>query len=369
MNLYILIFLLIIATIPFFQSKKSKSIIIPVIIFILSVIVGVRYNVGTDYTTYVDIYNSSSPITLSSIETYQKEPLFWLLMAILKTLGSESPVFFFTTISLITSYNIYRTILNFKMELSILSILLYFCLFWLNHQTNTVRHGIMVSYVWLAFSYITVGNRKAFFKYIIIGGLFHSLGFIFLPFIFFLNRTLNKKLLFILLTISIVSVVRPFAIPLLSWLVELFLFPGAGKIIYYVNDYYWEEDVRMALRISSGMLLNLSIAILLYKNRRGLSVKILYFNILFNCLIISSVVAFVFSTVGILVERVSGSLNVCLIFLIPIIIKEYAYNKKIKILYYIVALVYCFLILRANYNKVNRDGIYQFLPYKTVFYK
>jgi Na+/H+ antiporter NhaA len=98
-------------------------------------------------------------------------------------------------------------------------------------------------------------------------------------------------------------------------------------------------------------------------------VKILYFNILFNCLIISSVVAFVFSTVGILVERVSGSLNVCLIFLIPIIIKEYAYNKKIKILYYIVALVYCFLILRANYNKVNRDGIYQFLPYKTVFYK
>lgn len=368
MNLYFLLYLLMISLMMISKTTNSKKNIVFFFIVILAVIVGVRDKIGADYLSYVSFYNEAQSFELSNIlnrATYETNFAFSFLMSLFKTFGIYSPVSFFVLISFITSYNIYRVIIRFRMRLLILPFIIYFCYFFLNHQLNTVRHGIMVSYVWLAFSYISEKNKKQFFKYILLGTLFHSLAIIFTPFFFILDRKFNKKTLTIMSVLMGVSITTPFITPIFLKVLEVIPFLDVDRILFYIDGYYAGKDIT-GFKVSLGIMLNIFLVAIMYKKKDFLAKQNQHFNVFFNALVISVFVAFVFSSIGVFVERISGLLNISLILVIPFLIIEFSKNVKLKVIYYILTFVYCFLVLRANAYKGDEWGHYQFIPYKMV---
>ncbi|MFT0207324.1 EpsG family protein [Bacteroides thetaiotaomicron] len=69
---------------------------------------------------------------------------------------------FFIILSLISFVVLFIVIRRIGCGYIYLPILLYFCLFFCQFQLNIVRHGIMASFVWLAFSYIKECSLKKF---------------------------------------------------------------------------------------------------------------------------------------------------------------------------------------------------------------
>ncbi|MFT0334817.1 EpsG family protein [Bacteroides thetaiotaomicron] len=123
--------------------------------------VGFRYNIGADWETYVIIYNRQIPSLLDPEYRILMEPLFWILGSLCKTLGL-SYACFFIILSLISFVVLFIVIRRIGCGYIYLPILLYFCLFFCQFQLNIVRHGIMASFVWLAFSYIKECSLKKF---------------------------------------------------------------------------------------------------------------------------------------------------------------------------------------------------------------
>jgi hypothetical protein len=240
--------------------------------------------------------------------------------------------------------------------------LIYYVCFFHRFQFNQIRHGIMVSFVWLAFTYVERSNLKKYLLFVVIAGLFHSVAFIFIPFYWILKCRFSIKTVFVILLCayflgSLVSLVN-----YLSFLpTESFL---AAKIGYYTIDYYAGEDSSQQLTI--GFIFNLVVLLITIVNRDKI-VRIHMINILINCLFCGLTIFLLFRSYGIFVERISSCFYVSLIFLIPIFFLYFPNNKDLKYMSFFILLLYAFLLLYKNVTVVESSGIYQYLPYKTIF--
>jgi len=368
--LYIIIFIAFAVLLSLRPSKNTQKIVVFFFITFFAFLVGFRDRIGADFISYVEIYKLSPKLSLDNIfdwSTYENEFLFSFLGSLLKTLGFESPILYFIILSLLTSIFLQKAITRFRFNHILYAWFIYYCVFFLNFQFNTVKHGLMASIVWLAFSYIEEGNKMKFFKIIIIGSLFHLSCLVFLPFYWLLKININKKSITIITIVIAFSVVIPFIIPLLDTILLYLPSNVISKIInYYLHDYYLGVDSSNKSLFSFGLIIYTILVFIIYFRKKDLEKQIYSFNIFYNSLLISVTIGFVFASVGIFVERISGVLNLSLLFLIPIALKNLSRNKQLIGLYFIIVLTYGFLLLNTNMNKQDKYQVKQFLPYKTV---
>lgn len=353
---YYIIFYFIVLTVFYSSEKQIKGVVIFWFLF-LTLLSGLRYDVGADYMSYVDIFNMI-PTTFNNL--FPKEVhIEWgayLLMYIIKALHLNVYVFFFL-MSFISFVFLYKSIIKLNPHYAHYSVIIYFAFFFLQYHFNIIRHGVMVSLVWYAFSYIEERNFRKFITYIIIGGTFHILAFAMIPFYWLLNRTYSFK--FVLLSLLLSFVLGTVLSNIL--LAILMMTPLKDSIYYYTELFYANEEISTS--ISLGTILNtviLIVFIYLFKN------KIQSMKIISNALFYALLTIYIFRGFGIFGERIGGLLNLSIIFIIPYFFAIIKKNSYIIVNGIIV--LYCILLLSRNLTSINSaTGKPQFLPYKTIF--
>ena len=185
--------------------KKNSYVELPIIkktIWLLLIIAApvfisaVRFDVGTDYFPYIEIYKA---INFGSFDLawllYGKEPLFFWLNKIAFYLFDDTWGIFFLSSFLINIF-IVIGIDYFKKDLSMAMALFLYYMILFNFGLNGIRFTIAAAIVFFAFRYI---HMKRFFHYlafIIIATMFHNTAILCLLFYLLANqkRRLNSQI-------------------------------------------------------------------------------------------------------------------------------------------------------------------------------
>jgi len=325
----------------------------------LIIVAGLRYGIGTDYWSYISIYQLAprvSDIFSNSSGIAYIEPGFLLLNVISKALfGSFVGVATITCVIIL--FNIIRACKRFQIDI-LLALPIYVALFYLSHNFNIIRHGIAVSFVWVAFSYVSERKFFKFLLHVLAGALFHKVALLAIPFYFFLN--IRFKFWIIILVIIVCYVlgllVNIFNNPLLT-----ILLGDNEKFEFYVNDYYKNIGGNANFGLSIGTLLNIIWIFIIYHKW---FIKAKSNNLLLaNALLFGVCAVGLFNKNGVFVERISGLFYPSLIFIIP---QFYLRFKKQWLILFAI-MIYCLFYFVKVLSSKDRFGNYQYIPYKTVF--
>lgn len=238
MNQSILIyfFIIVIATILCFIAEKKIDSRISKFLFLCSFFIvflfsGLRYNVGTDFGMYEEIFvysHSSSIIRLAEI--YDME-IGWIILNKLSSLIGNDPQIIFLVSSFIIIGNFYIFIFNHKDNINIgLSIFIFLTIF-LIPSFNGIRQFMAMSILLYSFDYM---KKKSFLKFLVvvfIASLFHATSLIMLPIYFLFKYKFSFKLY---LLISVLTSIIFLYNSILEFIVSHF--PQFEKFERYISD-------------------------------------------------------------------------------------------------------------------------------------
>lgn len=332
------------------------------IILFLSILVGFRYEVGTDWRTYTEIYYYAIPEIAHWTDLFLMEPFFCFIGVLCYNLGFSHCIFF-CILCFVSLYVLTLSIKRFEIEYFYVSLLVFFSLFFFQFELNVVRHGIMASFVWLAFSHLKNGNKKYCFISIVIAAGFHSLALclIFAP--FFLHLRLAKWFVVICIPTLFFLLFTHVG----SHIAQLLLskVPVIGdKIIFYMNSYYSYGEV-YSYGLTLGTLLNLSVFLYSFFVLRNFYLNNMGFRICVNSLFMSFVFTCVLNDYSVFIERTVSLFNMAQVFVYPYILKVSFCSKSSRIIGFIVVCVYLLMAfyMQATVKSSDKQG-YQFIPYQ-----
>ena len=156
---------------------------------------GLRYEVGIDYPVYMDIYNNPY-----SIHALFIEPIWNMIIKVMRSLGFQSRAFFFLT-SLITFLGFYYGIKKMSPHFYMSLFLLLICGFYFE-SANLIRQYVAISLLFAGFHFFLDGNIWKYMIWIAIAACFHT-SVLFIAPLILLNRL--KYPTFILLIILGIS--------------------------------------------------------------------------------------------------------------------------------------------------------------------
>lgn len=223
--LYLIIPLVILVFSKHINSEKY-NIYDFILLGILICICGFRYNVGTDYQLYTQMYNH--------LDYYPRvEVVFKLLINICNTLHFPSWLFFFL-ISCVSLTLVYLTIKKNSKHPSE-SIFLYVTLGFYALSFNIIRQTLALSIIFYSIRYIKSRN---FFKYcicIFLTYLIHKTSIIMLPLYFVGNMKISKK--FSCIILCILAFISMFYHEILQFIVRLL---PTYQVYLTINNYTYD---------------------------------------------------------------------------------------------------------------------------------
>lgn len=173
------------------RSHYSDSLLIrrPEFHFILlafSLIVGLRWDVGTDYPNYYDIYTGLRD-TVDRLELIPR-----MLMTFGTTFGLPYYYWFIVMAYIQIFFVVYGTALTYRKALPYA--ILFYLTFFLNHDFNIVRQAAAYSIVYFAFCQLIRGKAVESIIWIVISFFFHKSALIAAPFLFliYVHKFPNK---------------------------------------------------------------------------------------------------------------------------------------------------------------------------------
>lgn len=175
-------------------SIITKNVMVNKIIFfsfvvLLVIIASIRFGVGTDFFTYLEIWYAIRPFDEAIIygTSYDYlEPGFRYLTSLLK-LFSDNSFIFFLTYSLISFIFIYLGLEKLKIKYLLVSLFLFYLIFYIPYVFNGMRQAISMSIFILSIHYIYYKKFWKTFFLTLLATSFHISG-IFIIIIYFLNR-------------------------------------------------------------------------------------------------------------------------------------------------------------------------------------
>jgi len=278
------------------------------IALILIVIAGFRplefFNDSDNYLMMIHSYNN----------IYDAEPTLWIINQInQRLLGGQDQIFFLIYAILGISIKIIAIKRNSLYPW--LSVYLYICFYFLLHEMTQIRVGVAGSIFLLAIPEIANKNSKNYFIKTFFAVLFHYSAIIMVLVYFLSNRSLNKKLYFLLPGFGIlIALISDFTLKifnLLSIILPSFL---SDKIIAYLT--LKESDVFTEINIFNFFTLSLIVIyyfLLLNFDRIASKLNI----ILIKLFAIQIFIFYAFSSVPVFSGRLSEFLGLNIILLIP----------------------------------------------------
>lgn len=333
-----------------FGSKVSAKIILFGTLGLLLFITTIREGIGTDFYNYKEIYDL---ITVNHEYTTEYGFVFLNYFAFF-TGGFKMLLFLCAIINISIIYFILKQ-LNLNIYIGLLT---YYSIFFLNHNFNVLRHGLMTSIIWGSFYFFLNRKKLQSFLFFILSFFIHQTSIIIIPFIFLTKRFINI-IFSILILISFFILGR--YLDGYFEILNIFNFDNTSnsKISFYLNDYNVSDKVRY--NFGFGFFLYVVVYFLILKFE-GLFInkdQIVFFN---RILFLAISILCIFASLSVLSERVANTLLLSIVFIFSSIGK-----LKIKPIYKICFLVVIILInFTYLYQILNIAGIdrpKQFLPY------
>lgn len=242
-------------------NKRKKSNIVFIVVALISLILvsGCRYKVGTDYTTYLEIYvyNGGDEINFQGGEVG-----FDILVKLLYRISTNPQLLFFVT-AVFTNIAMVWFIKKYSVKFS-LSMYLYITTFLYYNTMNGLRQYIASAILISGYKYILNGNFKKYFIFIAIAYLFHSSATIMIPIFFIVRGKTYSKIN------AIVLIIFALAFVFYSRFVNvLFSFMGDSKYGYYGEIMGDTSNGANVIRIIVWIL---PVALILLYRKRALKV-------------------------------------------------------------------------------------------------
>ncbi|MDC8098919.1 EpsG family protein [Chryseobacterium rhizosphaerae] len=294
MYFYLIIFLFIAlcSIYELYQYPKKNKLLVKIIIFLLFLIAGFRYETGVDWMAYEYQVENACPID-EAFNTGRWDLVFpsldigfALLNSIVKFFGGGIQVIFFI-ISLVSTSLLRNNVQKYS-PLPVFTLLVYYTFFFFIFDLSGLRQGLAIQIFFYSIRYI---ESKKFFKYmcaILLAVTIHWTSILLLPMYFVLNKKASIRNVIIIIVAS--TVIFSFQI---KWL-------GAfmGDILSQINGFtllagkvnaYTTNDVFSQNRGWNMYSFYVYIKIILllaitYKKRNDIikDEKSKYFNIFFN---------------------------------------------------------------------------------------
>ena len=348
--------LLMIAIVERIRQCPFDRGVVAFVFLILAVIVGCRYNVGADWSNYVELYYKGV-IYDNMVERTSVEPLYELCQFVFRSLGLSHAVFFFF-LSIVSLCCYYKASEVLGLEYFMTVLFVYFSLVFLNYQFNVIRQGIMASFVWLSFAYRTIGNNKASIISIIVALGFHYTALAFIPIVFLADRCFSSIETLIIICVSVVCLILDVSYKVLSYFPIL-------TALDRTSNFVTSETYHIEGGLSFGMVVMLLVFLFVfvcfrdgYKNdpRLRTLANLILFDFFLSC---------VFNTFSIFQERVCRVLFFSLVFLLPMIV-ELLETANYRVIAFTVVVAYSLMAFPKTFA-VHDDGYSTLLPYKIEF--
>jgi hypothetical protein len=334
-------------------TKKALTLFVYVFLVLQ---VGLRWETGTDWNAYlqhfefIDTFSSASP-TLTSPE-YGYNIVVWLFKMV-----TSSYSIFLVIHAAVYYYLIFNSIKRYT-DILFLPLMVFYCV--TMGVTGSNRELIAAAIGLYSLRYICDGKRIYFFLFVALACMFHLSALILLLFPLF-NRKIRPAMLWILLACSIAIGA--------SRLPQLIFFSGGnllGGLALLKANYYLRgsQDSLADSGLSAfGLVKRLVLLILFYCNRRSLSEKLRYYNVMLNAYIAGVVIYFIFAnSLLILVSRGDLYFNV----LEPLLLASQVYLLTRRSNRLVMASALCVLSFFFFSQSIS---IYPdlFMPYKGLY--
>jgi hypothetical protein len=327
------------------KNKFSKA-TLKIVLLLLILFVGLRYQVGNDYAEY---YMHHSLIKQGVTNYF--EPLFTLLNYI-----SPNPYLMFFISSVISFVFLYLAFRYFAPNNGILLFTLYFGIYLIIFDIHIIRQGIAIAMVLYSWKFAVENKMIKFLLLVLIAMGFHSSAVVVLPVYLLTKVKFTKQLKITLLSIStIILFIILFFKDLVFNIISLIpLFERYATV-------YLDPEFSSIETISFGFVLNILaffiIEYIIIKSPNSFNDPKMQFveKIFFVSILLSILLRF--SSIAL---RLNYYYQISNIFIFALIIFSFKEKLPIKVIFILIALLY----LYVNLNTGNA-----ILEYKTILSK
>ncbi len=163
-----------------YNKDKSRITIFKKIIYFIWIagpiilLQGFRYNVGSDYESYISLYKGFSEGNALFISWYMNEPLFVYMCKFLYSITKGYLYSYFIVDAFLMNLIVFLTFDYYKQysDISILYVTYYLLCF--PYFLNLERQGLAVVLVWYATKYVHEKKIWKFIFWVVIAALFHN---------------------------------------------------------------------------------------------------------------------------------------------------------------------------------------------------
>lgn len=348
------------ALLMYYGFKRSNKVIVGMSLAIPMLVGALRYGVGTDYTTYVAIYDQLSQLSLPqylSLQSLDVEIGFYLLVQISSFLTGNY-LLLFAISSFLTVYFFYLGLKKYDIRQKASVYFLYLTIVF-PFSFNSVRQGIAISICFYAFSFIIERVPKKYLLWILAASVFHKSALFLLPF-YFINRFVKKnkkgKYNFILVKSLLLAMgiylVLPYMYELLQTLSVFDKYSAYQTIIAEGNNYIFYLKIAL-----------LGIILLFYKRITAFNEINIYFLIFFILDIVLSTLGFASP----FVKRIAlyfSLFSPLLLFAIPDVFSD----RLGKFISYALLLLYGVVYFYLAFYVMGQSDImpYRFIPWSGI---
>ncbi|MDD4968795.1 MAG: EpsG family protein [Paludibacter sp.] len=197
---FTLIFLSVFSMYELHRLGNTKNEIGIVLCFLLILILGgLRFQVGTDWNTYNNIFRGTQ--TFTDVLHSQREKLFMTFLFFSKRIYNNYSFFIFSFFAISFSLK-FQFIKKYSSDI-FLSLIIYFFTLFIIYDINQIRQGMALAFVLLSTSAILDRKIFRFIILIFIASLFHLSAIVFIPAYWISKIRISPKTIFIVLGLSL----------------------------------------------------------------------------------------------------------------------------------------------------------------------
>lgn len=287
------------------KNKLIKNILFFISILIPTIILGMRYYVGTDYENYLLMYERYKELPFNEALNSSSEILNIIICKAIYTIYDNRYLFIIVYAAL-TITIAFKAILRFDSKNTFLMTFMYLCLFF-PYAINIMRQALAVSIILYAYSFLKTNTKKTYIL-CIIASCVHISALIVLPGLIIYNKIKEDKLRNIILIIFYVAFVIIIYFGLIIFPSNFVLFE---KFLGYIDSPNNSIDIGLGVLVLN--LPVLIISIFFYKNTNKLDSDYSFYIILY---VISIILAYL-GYLNIYLNRFSLYFSIIQILLIP----------------------------------------------------
>ena len=336
------------------ENKIIKNFIFVLSIMLMTVVAGIRWNVGTDFLMYNDFFEVfKNRITF----TNTLEPMFMIFCYIPGRIFNTS-FMTFTLIALFI-YSIIGTTCKKNCKYYDMSIVLFLCLGMYFSSLNILRQWMSIALLLRLYTILDEKIGINHFLLMILSFMCHYTSIFVIPILFICRKISKEKIRIILLIAFVILkfIINTLLVYVFSFISNITFFEKYFK--YFSGQNYINASILWPLIF---VLVYIFYIVFMRKKMPYIEKedknKI---NVWVNILIF----AFGFEVLGTnidIIERMSHYFYPIIILIIPKVY-EYIENKENKKIILFGILLFCFFMMFINMK--NNGG--QFLPYQTIF--